>query len=366
MAASDDEDDYMNMTFDEPTTSATSKSQPETSLQRRQRLKREGEIRGRPKSKEELAAEEEAAREKALSRSLLETAAAKKSKGFAMMAKMGFKAGEALGAGGAGSGAANGSGAGAGAGNGARTEPIAVEVKADRGGIGMESERKRKLREAAERIEEEVREGKRVRVDPLEYRDRVRMEREAARVQAQVFAAQRVSERMAEEKEAEEAEGAGLLGFQGAADSTSNGDEGDGKKDKTKKTRATGAASRPLKSINVLWRGLARHREEKERDRRMRYDLEQSLSRLPTYEDDDEDADDRTALGKKQIVYVTAEDLDEEDPELDAFNELEDAEKLRRLVEYLRREHRYCFWCKYTYPDDEMEGCPGVTEEDHD
>ncbi|KXH53866.1 G-patch domain-containing protein [Colletotrichum nymphaeae SA-01] len=355
MAASDDEDDYMNMTFDEPAASAKVKSQPETSLQRRQRLKREGEIRGRPKSKEELAAEEEAAREKALSRSLLETAAAKKSKGFAMMAKMGFKAGSALGAG---AGATGGSGAG----NDARTEPIAVEVKADRGGIGMESERKRKLREAAERIEEEVREGKRVRVDPLEYRDRVRMEREAARVQAQVFAAQRVSERMAEEKESEEAE---VLGVDGKADDTGTGDDDD-KKENTKKKPASGAASRPLKSINVLWRGLARHREEKERDRRMRYDLEQSLSRLPTYEDDDEDADDRTALGKKQVVYVTAEDLDEEDPELDEFNELEDAEKLRRLVEYLRREHRYCFWCKYTYPDDEMEGCPGVTEEDHD
>ncbi|KAF4782260.1 G-patch domain-containing protein [Colletotrichum scovillei] len=355
MAASDDEDDYMNMTFDEPAASAKAKSQPETSLQRRQRLKREGEIRGRPKSKEELAAEEEAAREKALSRSLLETAAAKKSKGFAMMAKMGFKAGSALGAG---AGATGGSGAG----NDARTEPIAVEVKADRGGIGMESERKRKLREAAERIEEEVREGKRVRVDPLEYRDRVRMEREAARVQAQVFAAQRVSERMAEEKESEEAE---VLGVDGKADDAGTGDDDD-KKENTKKKRASGATSRPLKSINVLWRGLARHREEKERDRRMRYDLEQSLSRLPTYEDDDEDADDRTALGKKQVVYVTAEDLDEEDPELDEFNGLEDAEKLRRLVEYLRREHRYCFWCKYTYPDDELEGCPGVTEEDHD
>ncbi|GJC79996.1 uncharacterized protein ColLi_02834 [Colletotrichum liriopes] len=309
-AASDgEEDDYMNMTFEEPPTIKT--TQPETSLQRRQRLKREGEIRGRVKSKEELAAEEAAAREKALSRSLLEDAAAKKSKGLAMMAKMGFKGG-ALGA----------------AGDGARTEPIAVEIKEDRGGIGMESERKRKMREAAERIEEEVKEGKRVKVDPLEYRDRVRQEREAARVQAQVFAAQRVAERMADEKDAETA--------------------------------------RPLKSINVLWRGLARHREEKERDRRMRYDLEQSLSRLPTYEDDQEDEDDRTALGKKQTVYVTAVDLDEEDPELNQFNELEDAEKLRRLVEYLRKEHRYCFWCKFTYPDDEMEGCPGVAEEDHD
>ncbi|KAK1600449.1 uncharacterized protein LY79DRAFT_533593 [Colletotrichum navitas] len=338
-AASDEEDDYMNMTFEEPP--AAKKTQPETSLQRRQRLKREGEIRGRVKSKEELAAEEAEAREKALSRSLLEDAAAKKSKGLAMMAKMGFKGG-ALGA----------------AGEGARTEPIAVEIKEDRGGIGMESERKRKMREAAERIEEEVREGKRVKVDPLEYRDRVRQEREAARVQAQVFAAQRVAERMADEKDAE--------GGSQVVVVVVDSDKEAGTKKEGGKKPAPGAAARPLKSINVLWRGLARHREEKERDRRMRYDLEQSLSRLPTYEDDQEDEDDRTALGKKRTVYVTAEDLDEEDPELDEFNELEDAEKLMRLVEYLRKEHRYCFWCKFTYPDDEMEGCPGVTEEDHD
>ncbi|TEA22762.1 G patch domain-containing protein 11 [Colletotrichum sidae] len=324
--ASDDEDDYMNMTFDEPV--KPTRPAAETSLQRRQRLKREGEIKGRVKSKEELAAEEEEAREKALSRSLLEEAAAKKSKGLAMMAKMGFKGG-ALGA----SDVA-----------GARTEPIAVEIKEDRGGIGMESERKRKMREAAERIEEEVREGKRVKVDPLEYRDRIRAEREAARMQGQVFGAQRVAERMAEEKEG------GVI-----ADEVEGEKKGEAKQ-----------VSRPLKSINVLWRGLVRHREEKERERRMRHDLEQSLSRLPTYEDDQEDEDDKTALGKKKFVYVTAEDLDEEDPELDEFNDLEDAEKLRRLVEHLRKEHQYCFWCKFTYPDEEMEGCPGLTEEDHD
>ncbi|KAF9879868.1 G-patch domain-containing protein [Colletotrichum karsti] len=331
-AASDEEDDYMNMTFDEPP--PTSSRGAETSLQRRQRLKREGEIKGRVKSKAELAAEEEETREKALSRSLLDDAAAKKSKGLAMMAKMGFKGG------------ALGSGDGT-----ARTEPIAVEIKDGRGGIGMESERKRKLREAAEKFEEEVKEGKRVKVDPLEYRDRVRQEREAARVQSQVFAAQRIAERMAEEKEL------------GVGDSeVVEGAEAE----ERKKKLATGAKSRPLKSINVLWRGLVRHREEKERDRKMKHDLEQSLSRLPTYEDDLEDDDDRTALGKKQTIYATAEDLDEEDPELDEFNALEDAEKLRRLVEYLRKEHLYCFWCKFTYPDQEMEGCPGLTEEDHD
>jgi hypothetical protein len=124
--------------------------------------------------------------------------------------------------------------------------------------------------------------------------------------------------------------------------------------------------ARPLKGIPVVWRGLVKAREEAERDRRMRYDLEQGLSRLPTYEDAEEDEDDRKALGKAGTAYVTAEDLDEEDTELDEFNALPPDERLKRVVQHLRDEHHYCFWCKFTYPDENMEGCPGLTEEDHD
>jgi hypothetical protein len=125
-------------------------------------------------------------------------------------------------------------------------------------------------------------------------------------------------------------------------------------------------SNKPLKQINILWRGLIRKREEKERDRRMRYDLHQSLSRLPTYEDADEDIEDKRALGKEAAHYVLVEDLEEEDPELDEFNALDPAVRLQKLVKYLRQEFHYCFWCKFTYPDEEMEGCPGLTEEEHD
>ena len=98
----------------------------------------------------------------------------------------------------------------------------------------------------------------------------------------------------------------------------------------------------------------------------MRYDLQQSLSRLPTYDDPDEDKDDKRALGKDVVHHTLVEDLEEEDSEPDEFNALDPAERLEKLVEYLRTEYHYCFWCKYTYPDKEMEGCPGLTEEDHD
>jgi hypothetical protein len=330
----EDDDDYMSMTFSEPTPNTAG----ETSFQRRQRLKREAEIRGRPKSKSELAAEAAAARDEALRTSLLDSSAGKKSKGLSMMKKMGFQAGDKL---------------GSGQNEDTRTEPIKLEIKDDRGGIGLDSEKKRKVNEAA------AQQAKKVKVDEVEFRDRVRKEREEARRERQVYAAMKVCEGMDEERL-----GKGSLARDDFGEEGSD-DEAD-EKDKDLKTKKA-MSTRPLKSIPVVWRALVRRREEAERDRRMRFDLEQSsMRRLPTYVDDLEDDDDKKALGKTKMAYTPVEDLEEEDPELDEFIALEVDERLLRIVEYLRKEFRYCFWCKFTYPDEALEGCPGLTEEDHD
>jgi hypothetical protein len=322
----EEEEDYMNMVIAEP----TKPREKETYTQRRLRKERESEARGRVKSKAEREADERAARDAALSASLLtnpETAA--KNKGLVMMAKMGFKPGSALGS----------------KDNvGARTEPIGINMKEDRGGIGLDSEKKRKFREEVEK------EGKRIKAEEGDYRERVRKEREEARLEGQFGAAMRVAERMNGEKEEQEA-------FEKGAEVDEMTPDG------LKKRKIS---TKPLKQINVLWRGLIRKREEKERDRRMRYDLQQSLSRFPTYDDTDEDAEDKKAMGTRATQYVLVEDLEEEDPELDDFNALDPAERLQKVVVHLRDEYNYCFWCKYTYPDKEMEGCPGITEVDHD
>ena len=77
-----EEDDYLTMTFAEPT--QTQKT--ETLTQRKKRLAREAEIKARPKSKAEIAAEERAKRDAALQQSTLDTS----SKGFKMMAALGL------------------------------------------------------------------------------------------------------------------------------------------------------------------------------------------------------------------------------------------------------------------------------------
>lgn len=316
-AADEEEDDYLTMTFEEPAPAKT-----ETLTQKKKRLAKEAEIKGRPKSKAELAAEEKSKREAALKSNEIDT----ESKGFKMMAALGYKPGTALGA------------ARAIDQNGAvddrLLEPIGLEMREGRGGIGADAEKKRKFREEAEAAEEDLKKRK---VEEGGFRERQQKEREEKKIEGQVFGAMKVCERLDED------------------DTTAQ-----------HPTTTTKRGTRPLHSINVLWRGLIKERLVKERDRRMRYDLHQSLSRRPTYDDPDEDADDKLALDRKADLEEVDVALDQEDEELDEYEALSASEKLEKLLSYLRDRWHYCFWCKFQYPDESMEGCPGLSEEDHD
>ncbi|KAL8940772.1 MAG: hypothetical protein Q9211_002115 [Gyalolechia sp. 1 TL-2023] len=305
-----EEDDYMSMAILEPRSAL---SRAETSVQRRARKKREAEARAHQPSKAELARQAELNRDEALNASLPTT-----SKGYQMMAKLGFKAGSALGKEGN---------------EHARKEPLGVVVKEGRAGVGMDSEKKRKFREEAG--EEGGKDGTKKRETEGEFRERQGKEREEKRLERLCWGAMTI-----------------LEGFEGEDGDSRQVPERKGREAKTKN-------SEPTKQINVLWRGLVRDRQERESERRMRYDLHQSLSRNAAYDDPDEDEQDKQAWG------VEEEDIEEEDPELAEFNVLEPAERLRKMVEYLREEWRYCFWCKFRYPDEAMEGCPGPTGDEH-
>ncbi|KAJ4345533.1 uncharacterized protein N0V89_011666 [Didymosphaeria variabile] len=272
-----------------------------------------GEAKARQKSKAEREAEAEAVREASLATALPET-----NKGFKMMAKFGFKQGDTLGK------AEN-----------ARKEPIQVNVKEDRSGIGLESEKKRKLREA---WDEAARVAKRSKEEEGDYLEDRKQQQKEKKMERDLDSAQRTAERLFE-KEAEEMAG-------------------------------PSSEEKPLKDINVLWRIRARRRVEKEHDRRQRRELENSLaSRLPTLaQDQEEDTDTKIAAGRDVAPFYTSleNDLEDEDPELAEFEALPVAERLQKLLVFLREQYKYCLYCGYQYPDANMEGCPGITEEDHD
>lgn len=314
--ATEEEDDYLTMAFEEPDTN----TKKETLTQKKRRLAQEAEERSRPKSKAQLAEEERAKREAALNNPDVD----KTSKGFKMMAALGYKPGAALGK--------DLSSNGDSAHDTRLREPIGIDMKEDRGGIGADAEKKRKFREEVERKSESE---KRQKVDADEFRLRQQHEREEKRREGQFYGAMKVAERLEEED--------------------LNGED----------TRNT-ATTRPLSSYNVLWRGLVKQRLLNERERRMRYDMDQSLSRLSTYDDPDQEKVDQIAFSRKAQVEEVHFELDQEDEELEELEALNPEQKLEKIVLFLREHWHYCFWCKSRYPDAEMEGCPGTTEEDHD
>ncbi|KAL8784470.1 MAG: hypothetical protein Q9213_003941 [Squamulea squamosa] len=302
-----DTDDYMSMTITESSADALVF---ENSAQRRARKRRDAESRARQPSKSEIALRAQLNRHEALSTSLPIN-----SKGYQIMEKLGFKAGSALGR----------------EGNEyARTEPLSVALKEDRAGLGMGVQRKRKIKKDAE-----IGEGAKKRETEGGFRESKARQRKQQTAEGLCWGAMRV-----------------LEGFEGEDTIT-----GDGMVDGWK--NAIRSTSQSSTGINLLWRGLLRDREAKQREKRMRYDLHQSLSRNVAYVDPDEDMQDRQAWGTK------VEEVEVDDPELEEFNRLDPAERLRRMVEYLREKWRYCFWCKFQYPDAIMDGCPGLTEEEH-
>lgn len=259
-----------------------------------------------------------------------------------MMAKLGFKPGEALGKRKVSDSETDAAKA--------RAEPLNLIFKENRGGIGLDSEKKRKIREEAEEA------SKKIKHEEGTYRDRVREERETKRTEAQVRAAQKVAERL------DAGEG---------SDQPKAEDDGTPKEEPEPKRKPVKLTSQ----VNILYRGLVREREKNDSDRQARHAMQSSLpssffprAKLPEYDDPTLEREDKKALGQVDEQTSALEiELDDEDEELDAFNALEPSERLHKLVMYLRGEHRYCFWCKYTYEtEEELEGCPGLTEEDHD
>jgi hypothetical protein len=347
----------------------------------------QAEARGRVPSKAERAAQEAERRDEALAKSTLDPS----NKGFQMMAKLGFKPGESLGKrdhSGPSSATTTTTEDGSDSTHRpapARSEPLNLIFKEGRGGIGLDSEKKRKIREEAAEATKKIKQGE------GDYRDRVREERETRRAEAHVRAAQKVAERLDAEAENEnaEAEPQAEAGAKGESESRANdtsktrskagdvidSDEDDTPDESRKANPPKTKHYKPTAQLNILYRGLVREREERERSIQARHVLQTSLpssffprAKLPGYTDVTLDNDDQQALGTREAyTAIVEQELEEEDPELDAFNAIEPVERLRMLVVYLRDTYRYCFWCKHRYEtDDELEGCPGLTEEDHD
>ncbi|KAL9060211.1 MAG: hypothetical protein Q9162_000825 [Coniocarpon cinnabarinum] len=299
----DEEDDYMSTAFlDQPQT----KVEPESSLKRKERFKREAAQRARPLSKEESQRLQEEQQKAALSTSIEHSDG--NNVGLNMMKKLGFKPGDKLGK------------------EGGLAQPIDIDRRDGRAGIGTKAKRK-------EQHESGESEAKRAKVDETAYVERIRQSREHQRLERETRSAMKVAEQL------------------------------DSDDSETQHAHKCEADQKP----DVVWRSLCR---ERTRHTNKAVAHEEALSRKKTPHDygevDDDDGGD-SVPGSSRLRHLNAElDGEETDEELDQFESLKPAQKLDKVVQYLRQKHRYCYWCKMGYDEEGLPGCPGTSEEDHD
>ncbi|KAM7409013.1 hypothetical protein PAMA_002638 [Pampus argenteus] len=176
---SDEEEDYMSDAF----LSTLQDVKPGVNMVRRvkEAMKKEAQqketnIKNRQKSYKE---QEKDSREAALQSSI-----SNENKGFALLQKMGYKAGQGLGKQGAG-----------------RVDPIPLNIKTDRGGIGLEEVKKRKAEEELEHYRQKVRAKQQNETKSLEdFRSRVRTEREERKIEGDLRRSQGACEQLDSQK----------------------------------------------------------------------------------------------------------------------------------------------------------------------
>ncbi|KAL6486792.1 hypothetical protein MHYP_G00034180 [Metynnis hypsauchen] len=174
-----DEEDYMSDAFLNPLVDVRPGmpmvKRVKDSL-RREALHKEKSVQNRQKSYKQ---HEQDHRDAALQSSL-----SSENKGFALLQKMGYQAGQGLGREGSG-----------------QVEPIPLNIKTDRGGIGMEEFKKRKAEEEMESFRKKVQVKQLMEKKSLEdFRDRKKTEREKRQTEGDLRKSQRACEQLDSQK----------------------------------------------------------------------------------------------------------------------------------------------------------------------
>ncbi|KAF8940734.1 hypothetical protein BGZ58_005062 [Dissophora ornata] len=311
-----------------------------------------------------LHVREKEAREKGLEKEIGE-----ENKGMAMLLKMGFKKGGTLGAPKPfGDSSSMSSPAPASVQKTERDDltngrsdvlraPLAIQIKQGRGGLGLDSSKKRKAEEEFQQHQKEVQ-----KVFDEGYRGQKRSQFELEKRKRQLGAARGICMRMdaaaAKERAAKEA----VSETKSSVDQEYNRQDG-------KQGRSNAfwwiddSVPDEILGTHLMGAGAEAVAQELGADK--------STAGQRTFDlDGDEDGDPEDKR-EKRVKLDPVQVVEDEEPakwgERPEFTQLEVHEKLDRVVKHLRDEYRYCFWCSAQYygAEDIAENCPGESEDDH-
>ncbi|KAF8947780.1 hypothetical protein BGZ47_007844 [Haplosporangium gracile] len=365
----EEEEDYMSEAFlnslvAHETTKPKGKANMTYSERRRQK-EREHHA-NLPKS---LHVREKEAREQGLEKEIGED-----NKGMAMLLKMGFKKGGTLGASKPASEPTTASSITAPSGltppsttfsengGGALRAPLAIQIKQGRGGLGMDTSRKRQAEEQLQRQEQEVH-----RVFDEGFRGQKRDQFELEKQKRQVGAARAICMRLDSKKAETESQ---YRTEQDDTDTTTPQAAKDGRRS-NRFWWIDDSMPDEVLGTKLMGPGVAVLLD-------LEQDQDKQIMEARAFDhSDDEDGDLERNKAKRvrldSLVSQGADQMDSQDEEPPKWGErpnfaqLEIHEKLEELVAYLRSEHSYCFWCSAQYdgPEDIAENCPGELEDDH-
>ncbi|KAF9429281.1 G patch domain-containing protein 11 [Entomortierella beljakovae] len=339
----EEEEDYMSEAFLNSLTEQSEKEKKSNmTYSERRRQKQKEHLANLPKP---LHIREKEAREKGLEKEIGE-----ENKGMAMLLKMGFKMGGTLGAAKNPSESSpqdNNSGAGTSGNTNALRVPIAVEIKQGRGGLGMDTLKRRREEEELQRH-----------VD------------ESKRAFDQDFRGQNIN-KFELDKRHRQLGAARAICMQLDAKSKTRMDKGQSEETATNQDERSNefwwiASSVPDEILGTKLMGPGAEineseQEDEDSDRdfdRERYDNGQRLEKRIRIE---------PLLGEESNEVEVQEIVPPKWGERPEFARLEVHEKLLKVVNYLRNRHHYCFWCSAQYygEDDLNQNCPGESEDDH-
>ncbi|KAF9409949.1 G patch domain-containing protein 11 [Podila epigama] len=358
----DEEEDYMSEAFLNSLV-ANNDSKPKkesmTYSQRRRQLERQ-HLANLPKP---LKEREREAREEGLEKEIGE-----ENKGMAMLLKMGFKKGGTLGASkqlseNQTSSATSSSPVSAeatltGGRQDALRAPIAIQMKHGRSGLGMDTLKKQQEEEEVTREQKRARE-----IYDENYRGKNGETFEYNKRHRQLLAAQAICMQLDVKKAAKD----GQEKHEHALTSEEEHEKDTGHTRIRRMGRSNSfwwiSDSVPDDLVGTAMMGKAASTPASTMDRQ-KFDLSDK-------EDDELEVKEvkRVRLSTPDsIEKPTAQDEEEAKwGEKPWYSELSTVEKLNHVVEYLRQEHFYCFWCaaQYYSIEDLNENCPGASEDDH-
>ncbi|KAG0281937.1 hypothetical protein BGZ95_000002 [Linnemannia exigua] len=366
----EEEEDYMSEAFLNSLVAESEKPKATANMtySERRRQKEREHLANLPKP---LHVREKEAREQGLEKEIGED-----NKGMAMLLKMGFKKGGTLGApktssdqiGSSASSESPGSTPPSASGNSTLRAPLAIQIKQGRGGLGMDTSRKRQAEEELQKQEQEIH-----RVFDEGFRGQKRDQFEQEKRKRQLGAARAICMTL-DTKKAEANPSLEAYPLLEASPHNEGGREGeregrrsnrfwwisDSMPDEVLGTKLMGPGAEILVDLD-----LEQEREQRPEGRAFDYS-------------DDEDGDlERNKAKRVRLDSSVSHGFDKEEPlqdeeppkwgERPQFAQLEVHERLGKVVAYLRSEHSYCFWCSAQYdgPEDISDNCPGEFEDDH-